>query len=625
VLVLPGEDGSMTVTLNADKLPTQIVLRDANDAETARFDIQINKAIDLPAFTQISRGDPVDWALAAPFLRGLDQAESARALAERAVAVKPPTAEAFAARGLLRLADGPPEPGLEDLRLAAKLSKHPAYALLLAESLIAARQFTEARDLCRELIMKGTPLPAPAALDPADVLLASRISLRSAVDTLVSGPPNPRRRAQVNLALAEIGRKNYAAAAEQAQAILKAEPDNVQAAELLARSELGLKNPLAALAAAEHVPPADRPATLHVYAALARHLLKQETEAVAALAKAIRKDSSFRNLLRLQRSAEEIHPAFEPVAAKAALAKLFSRASMGSIPPDERARIAAIVNDAFILRSDVEGLAGMISEERPDADPAVTRRRALGRIIEDMLIIRWAMWNGLSADHEEVYRAMQDEMRQMGANSPEQYEQKLKDAGQSLEARRRHFIDQALKRRALSAVLAERVTVLPGDVRRYYEQNPKTFRTPRAAQFRMITLHFVRYGNRDAAVRAARTILDQLKQKPGSFAAIAREYSHDANAAKGGLWENVTEGSMLKGLNEAIFALKPGETSGIIETDRGCHIVRIEKMEPARTMPLKEVAEHLVRAMQEARARTEISGWLRHLRATSYLEIFDTP
>jgi hypothetical protein len=53
--------------------------------------------------------------------------------------------------------------------------------------------------------------------------------------------------------------------------------------------------------------------------------------------------------------------------------------------------------------------------------------------------------------------------------------------------------------------------------------------------------------------------------------------------------------------------------------------VRIEKMEPARTMPLKEVAEHLVRAMQEARARTEISGWLRHLRATSYLEIFDTP
>jgi peptidyl-prolyl cis-trans isomerase C len=620
-LVLPGDDGETTVVLNAEKLPTQITLRDAKGTVTAQFDIRVNPKIDRTGLPADRKPSAVDLALAAPFLRALGQGESATALAERAAAMAPPTAEAFAARGMLRVADGPPEPGLADLRRAVTLSKHPAYALLLAETLIAGRRYTEARAVCRDLLKRGPA--AQKTLAPADLMLAVRLSIRAAADALTSGPPDHARRALTDAALANIGLKDYASAAKHVRALLKGDKGDPQATELLARCELSLGNAQAVLDLRAGMPAAKRRATLDFYAALAAQMLKKDSDAAAALAGAIGKQPSFRNLLALQRRAEGINAAFKPPAAKVALAKLFSRATMGKIGPDQKAKLAAIVNDAFVLRSDVKALARDMAAGRPEPDKAELFRRARNKIIEDMLIIRWAMWRGITADHAETYRRMKDEMRRLGADNFAEYARKLKAAGSSVPARRKQIVENLLKRQAFSTVLADRVSVPPPDVRAYYRQRPEQFRVPRSAQFRMITLHFVRYGKREGAVRAARALLDELKKKPRSFAALAKEYSHDANAAKGGLWENVTQGSMLGALDKAVFKLKPGETSGVIETGRGCHIVRIEKAAPARTVPLEEAAPHIVRAMQAARARTELAAWLRQLQATSYIEIMD--
>ncbi|MDE1874422.1 MAG: peptidyl-prolyl cis-trans isomerase [Candidatus Micrarchaeota archaeon] len=71
----------------------------------------------------------------------------------------------------------------------------------------------------------------------------------------------------------------------------------------------------------------------------------------------------------------------------------------------------------------------------------------------------------------------------------------------------------------------------------------------------------------------AQQILDRLK-KGESFAALAQEYSIDGSRKRGGDLGEFGRGIMVKPFEEAAFALKPGEISGIVKTEFGYHIIK---------------------------------------------------
>ncbi|KAG8834829.1 hypothetical protein FRC17_006937 [Serendipita sp. 399] len=65
----------------------------------------------------------------------------------------------------------------------------------------------------------------------------------------------------------------------------------------------------------------------------------------------------------------------------------------------------------------------------------------------------------------------------------------------------------------------------------------------------------------------------EIAGDPKKFAALAQEYSDCSSHSKGGDLGQFSRGQMQKPFEEAAFALKPGEMSGIVETDSGVHII----------------------------------------------------
>lgn len=102
----------------------------------------------------------------------------------------------------------------------------------------------------------------------------------------------------------------------------------------------------------------------------------------------------------------------------------------------------------------------------------------------------------------------------------------------------------------------------------------------------------------------AETVLREARAGK-DFSQLAKEYSEDPSATKGGDVGFFTQGQLLPPLDQAAFALRKGEISNIVETSLGYHILKVEETREGRTKGLKEATEEIVRAIKAERGRSE--------------------
>lgn len=98
------------------------------------------------------------------------------------------------------------------------------------------------------------------------------------------------------------------------------------------------------------------------------------------------------------------------------------------------------------------------------------------------------------------------------------------------------------------------------------------------------------------AKKKAEEVLALVKEGKQTFEDLAKQYSEDTTtASQGGDLGYFAQGDMVKEFEDAVLKLKPGETSGIVQTEYGYHIIKLVD-ETAATEDQSEQfhAEHIL-------------------------------
>jgi len=135
----------------------------------------------------------------------------------------------------------------------------------------------------------------------------------------------------------------------------------------------------------------------------------------------------------------------------------------------------------------------------------------------------------------------------------------------------------------------------------------------------------------DEAVRAkimnrARNLAHDLQSVDDeAFATRAKEVSQGPSASRGGDLGWFKRGQMVPAFEDAAFALKAGETSGVVESPFGLHIIRVIAKRHIDPNSFEAREDQIKQALINAEMQTQVPRWLAALRAKAVITTQSCP
>ncbi len=170
--------------------------------------------------------------------------------------------------------------------------------------------------------------------------------------------------------------------------------------------------------------------------------------------------------------------------------------------------------------------------------------------------------------------------------------------------------------------LQKGITVTAEQARQYYDQNAARYTTAEERQASHILIVAESSGpadQRKAARDKAESILAEVRKAPDQFAALAKKHSQDpGSAAQGGDLGFQGRKAWVAPFENAVFAMKTGEISNVVETDFGYHIIRLAAARGGERKPFDTARAEIENEIRKQQAQKLYSESVDAFGNTAY-------
>ncbi len=302
------------------------------------------------------------------------------------------------------------------------------------------------------------------------------------------------------------------------------------------------------------------------------------------------------------------------LALAAALAALLAVSVVGC----SQKNIAAKVNDEVITVEELQVQVDQLKKQYPqmfegaDAEGRLLdfKQRILDNLINQKLLEQAAKDKGIEIDDAAVQTQI-DQLK-AGFKDDAQFTSALQSAGMTEESLKAQVREQLLTQKIVES-LAKDSTASDAEIKAYYDANKTQFFQKEAKRASHILF-------KPEDKKKAESVLKQVEDG-GDFAALAKANSVDtATASKGGDlgWPTTP---YVPEFETALAKLDKGETSALVQTPYGWHIIRVTDERKGSQQKLADVKDQIQQILVQQTRADAYQKYLDDLRKNAKIEI----
>lgn len=246
-------------------------------------------------------------------------------------------------------------------------------------------------------------------------------------------------------------------------------------------------------------------------------------------------------------------------------------------------KVVAVVGGSSVLYSEVAEYAEALVAQRrqmgytSDRDPM---NEALEAMLETKLLYNQALVDSVEVNTSEISTRIENYLQQLITEAGGIAELEAKEHMPIFTYREmlRSRYEQQMYAESMRNSIVSKVTVVPGEVERFYKSADKDSLPIIGEQY--VYAHITKFPTslKEAQQRTKERLLDMRERiitGQTKFSVLARMYSLDGSAIYGGEMEPMPSAYFVRPFAEALEKLKPGQISEIVETEFGFHIIEL--------------------------------------------------
>jgi peptidyl-prolyl cis-trans isomerase SurA len=289
------------------------------------------------------------------------------------------------------------------------------------------------------------------------------------------------------------------------------------------------------------------------------------------------------------------------------------------------------VNGDIVTKTEFEARQVSVLRQRPELAQAnensAELRKAVAELtpnlildaVDELLLIQRGREMGMALGDQQFSQIVENIKKQNNLEDDAKFQAALQQEGMTMADLRRNLEKQMFVSQVQQRDVIDKISVTEDEAKAFYEQHRNEFTTPAEITLREILIE-VPVGDRGfnaAQDDEAKAEADAVRKRAIAgepFARLAAEASDAPSKANGGLIGPISRDELAPALQTQIDAMKVGEITEPLRTQRGYQILQLEARSQTKTRSFEEARSDISQRVGDEKLRGERLKYLDRLR-----------
>jgi peptidyl-prolyl cis-trans isomerase C len=300
----------------------------------------------------------------------------------------------------------------------------------------------------------------------------------------------------------------------------------------------------------------------------------------------------------------------------------------GETPSPEASGNVAVVNGTAITQADFEREFQAAMERLSRSGQPVSgiqgmmlRQQVVESLVNEELLVQESATQKIVVPEERVtadFEAIKSRFPSEAEFKTALENRGIGEAELQEKLRRRLAIQELMEKE-----LPEDFETTESERKQFYEENPDIFHKAETVRASHILIELEPEADEKATAEANQKMETVRKAVAdgGDFGELAKTHSEGPSGPNGGDLGYFSRGQMVKPFEDAAFALKVGETSDVVRTDFGLHLIRVTDRKSEETVSFEDAEADITQMLVERKRRAAFEAYMDGLREKADIEM----